>query len=124
MQHLKEKILKTLNQNGFPQKKVSLPTDKLFQMADDIGCSFNKIAEQFKTEGIATEIQAERTIFSMDLSSQTEPTFAPQDILKKAQEMMAGLSSEERDKLMQQYQSMSDEEKTQLMEKAKKMGLF
>ncbi len=124
MQHLKDKILKTLNQHGFPQKKVSLPTDKLFQMADDIGCSFNKIADQFKAEGMVIEIQAERTIFSMDLSSQPESSFAPQDILKKAQEMMAGLSSEERTKLMQQYQSMSDEEKTQLMEKAKKMGLF
>lgn len=120
MQQFIDKIIKTLEANGFPQKKVSLPTDKLFQMAEDKGISFNQVLEKLRTQGIEGEIGAEKTIFKSANSAKP----SPEDLRKRAEEMMAQMTPEQREEMMRYYQSMSEEEKAQMMAEAKKMGLF
>ncbi len=124
MEQLKQQILSNLQRNGFPSKKVSLPTDKLFDAAERRGFSFNKLADQLRLEGIEITIEADRIIFSSISNTPDSSDFELGSLYQKAQEMMAKMSPEERDNLMKQYQNMSEEEKASIMDKAKKMGLY
>lgn len=122
-QKLKDMIIKNLRQNGFPQKRVSLPTDKLFGIADNYGISFNSVLEDLKELGIMGEVGADKVIFAQINKAEDHPQFT-EEMISKAQEMMANLSQEQRDDLMKKYQSMSEEERNKIIEQGKKMGLF
>ena len=119
MEQLKQQILSNLQRNGFPSKKVSLPTDKLFDAAERRGFSFNKLADQLRLEGIEITIEADRIIFSSISNTPDSSDFELGNLYQKAQEMMAKMSPEERENLMKQYQNMSEEEKASIMDKAK-----
>ena len=120
MQEFIEKIIKTLESNGFPQKKVSLPTEKMYEAADNRGLSFNKVLEELKSERqIIGEIGTEKIVFS-----KAAPQMDQADMFKKAQEMMAQMDPEELKKMQDMVENMSDEEKEEMMKKAKGIGLF
>ncbi len=113
------KILETLKTNGFPQKRVSLPTEKMYEAADKKGLSFNQVLEQMKTEHkILAEISPEKIIFSQ---AQTEN---PQDMMKQAQEMMAKMNPEELRKIQEMFENMTPEQKEEIMKKGKDMGIL
>lgn len=115
-----EKILQTLKTNGFPQKKVSLPTEKMYEVADSKGLSFNQVLEQLKSQHqINAEIGPEKIIFS-----QTSQTMNPQDMMKQAQEMMSKMSPEEMQKIKDMFDNMTPEQKEEIMKKGKDMGIL
>lgn len=115
---LKDQILKNLEMNGFPGKKVALPLEKMYEVADAKGENLNTILDELKSQGIEHEKASDKIIFKNGL-----PNLGP-DALKKAQEMMANMDPEEMKKVQDQIANMSDEEKEKLMEQAKAMGLF
>jgi hypothetical protein len=115
---LKDQILKNLEMNGFPEKKVSLPLEKMYEVADEKGENLNTILEELKTAGVDHEKTADKIVFKNGF-----PNLGP-DALKKAQEMMAKMDPNEMQKVQDQIANMSDEEKAKLMEQAKAMGLF
>ena len=39
------KIMSTLEKNGFPEKRVSLPLEKMYESAHAKGLNFNKVLE-------------------------------------------------------------------------------
>lgn len=125
MQEFKEQIIKNLENNGFPDKKVSLPTEKMYEIADDKGLSLNKVLETMKEEdGIHFEIGDEKIVFSKVVVNETNfPNLNP-EMMQKAQEMMSKMDPAELQKIQDQIANMSDEEKEEMMEKAKGMGLF
>ena len=125
MQEFKEQIIKNLENNGFPHKKVSLPTEKMYEIADDKGLSLNKVLETMKDEdGIHFEIGDEKIVFSKVVVNETNfPNLNP-EMMQKAQEMMSKMDPAELQKIQDQIANMSDEEKEEMMEKAKGMGLF
>ena len=57
-------IMNILERNGFPEKKVSLPLEKLYEDAYKKGFSFNKVLEFLKEKGIDNEKTPEKVIFS------------------------------------------------------------
>lgn len=126
MENFINSIIKNLENNGFPQKKVSLPTEKMYEVADNKGFSFNAVLERMKEEhGIYSEIGADKTIF-FKLQDQANP-FAGMDqaqMMKQAQEMMAKMSPEELKRMQDMLMNMSPEEKENLMQKGKEMGLL
>lgn len=115
---LKDQILKNLQNNGFPTKKVSLPLEKMYEVADSKGENLNSILEELKAQGIEHEKSLDKIIFQSAMPNINADAFA------KAQEMMKGMDPEELKKAQDQVANMSDEEKAKLMEQAKSMGLF
>lgn len=117
MKEFIEKILQTLKSNGFPEKRVSLPTEKMYEVSESKGFSFNAVIEQLKTEhAIEAEIGSDKIIFSK-LSSQ-------EDMIKQAQEMMSQMDPEELRKIQEMFTNMSPEQKEEMLKKGKDLGLI
>ncbi len=120
MQEFIEKIIKTLESNGFPSKKVSLPTEKMYEAADNLNLSFNKVLEELKgRRQIIGEVGTEKIVFSKEAAQMDQA-----DMFKKAQEMMSQMGPDELKKMQEMVENMSDEEKEEMMKNAKGMGLF
>ncbi len=113
-----DQILSNIKSNGFPAKKVSLPLEKMYEVADNKGENLNTVLEELKTQGIDHEKTLDKIIFKSAL-----PNLGPEGF-EKAQEMMKDMGPEEMQKLQDQVANMSEEEKEKLMEQAKAMGLF
>ena len=91
MKEFIQSIIQNLENNGFPHKSVSFPTEKMYEIAEKKGLSFNDVrAELEKSYYIASEIDDERIIFKINMSP---------DIMAKAQEMMAKMTPEEMEKM-------------------------
>jgi hypothetical protein len=121
-----QSIIKNLETNGFPQKKVSLPTEKMYEVSDNKGFSFNTVLEKMKEEfKISSEIGDEKIVFAkmVEVDESNFPNLNP-EMMKKAQEMMSGMDPEEFQKIQDSIENMSDKEKEEMMQKAKGMGLF
>ena len=93
MNEFVQKILETLTTNGFPQKKVTLHTEKMYEVADKKGLSFNSVLERLKQDHqVTAEIGPEKITFS-------RATAAPADMLKEAQELMSKMDPQELQKI-------------------------
>lgn len=118
MKEFIEKILQTLKTNGFPEKRVSLPTEKMYEAADNKGLSFNNVLEHLRTEHhIDSQIGSEKIIFS-------QKAVDPQDMMKQAQEMMSQMDPEEIRKLQEMFTNMTSDEKEEILKKGKDLGLL
>lgn len=115
---LKDQILANLKNNGFPEKKVSLPMDKMYEVADDKGENLNKILDELKLQGIDHEKTGEKIIFKSGM-----PNLNPESF-EKAQEMMRDMDPEQLKKMQEEIENMSEEDKAKLLEQAKAMGLI
>jgi len=115
---LKDQIISNIKTNGFPAKKVSLPLEKMYEVADTKEENLNTILEELKAQGIDHEKTADKIIFKSALPNLGAEGF------EKAQEMMNDMDPQEMQKLQDQVANMSEEEKEKLMEQAKAMGLF
>lgn len=132
MKNFAELIIKNLHSNGFPAKKVSLPTEKMYEVADNKGLSLNKVLEYLREEkNIEAIIEDEKIIFSVFQvetqnldSSNPFDGMDPQELMKKAQEMMAQMDPAELQKIQEQFGQMSESEKASLMQQGKDMGII
>ncbi len=118
MEEFLDKILKTLSDSGFPAKRVSLPTEKMYEAADNRGLSFNTVIEELRQRhGIDATVGADKIIFSTLQKPQ-------EDLLKEAQEMMSKMDPAELRKLQEMFMNMSAEERAEIMKKGKDLGLI
>ena len=127
MQALKELILKNLENNGFPAKKVSLPTEKMYEVADSRGVSLNTVLDELEAEqGIIADIGDDKIIFSQQSEDSSDPFSGmnQEQMMAKAQEMMSHMDPAELARMQQMFTSMSDQEKANLMQKGKDMGII
>lgn len=113
-------IKKNLELNGFPDKKVSFDLEKMYELADTKGFSFNAIIDQLKQEKILIELTTEKVIFS----TEEEILVNDQNMFQQAQEMLAKMSPEEIQKMKEMYENMSDKQREEIMEQAKKSGMI
>ena len=132
-----KQIEENLKGNGFPEKKVSLPLEKMYEIADSKGLSFNDVLREMKEKhGIESLLETERVIFSStaqkDAGNKEPFSFNPeelknmdQDELKdKAQSFMKSMSPEQMAEIQKTFANMSQEEKDEIMRKGKEMGLL
>lgn len=132
MQEFIKKIIKNLESNGFPEKRVSLPVEKMYEAADNRGLSFNKVLETMKEERLVdAEIGPEKIVFSRpeepaqaDLDQTPMEDMDQAEMFKKAQEMMSNMDPAELKKMQEMVMGMSEEEKEELMKKGKDMGIL
>ena len=125
-----ESIKKNLEMNGFPQKKVSLPLEKMYEIADEKNINFNKVLEELEKESIKNTKTSDKIIFYKevempDLSSLGEmlKNKDPKELMKMAQEYMANLSPEQQEQMKNQFMNMDPKEREDLMKKANDLGL-
>ncbi len=120
MKDFTDKILQTLKANGFPEKKVSLPTEKMYEVSENKGFSFNQVLEQLKLEhGVNAVIGPDKIVFSRVVADTN-----PEDMIKQAQEMMSKMDPEELRKIQEMFTNMSPEEKEEILKKGKDLGLL
>ena len=132
-----KQIKANLKNNGFPEKKVSLPLEKMYEVADSKDLSFNEILKVMKEKyGIDSLLETERVIFSdakANSSSQNTPfSFNPEELKnmdqgelkEKAQNFMKSMSPEQMAEIQKTFANMSQEEKDEIMRKGKEMGLL
>ncbi|GAB4019743.1 MAG: hypothetical protein Fur0010_22000 [Bdellovibrio sp.] len=122
MTSFKDRILKNLNMNGFPHKRVSLPLETLYEKADEAGENLNKILEELACENIDHEKTADKIVFFQNARPEM-PNFSP-EFLQQAQEMMSKMDPEQLKAIQEKVMNMTPEERAAMMEQAKKMGLF
>ena len=116
-----ESIKRNLESNGFPQKRVSLPTEKMYEVADNKGFSLNAVLEKLKEEDqVNFEITDDKIIFS---KIEAMPNIDP-EMMSKVQEMMAKMDPAELERIKEQVSNMSDDERKDMLNNAKGMGLF
>jgi len=119
MQEFIDQIMRNLSANGFPAKRVSLPTERMYEAADDKGLNFNKVLEVLEQEHqVFSKVETERIIFFQHQQGDGD------DLYKKAQEAMAQMSPEQLQQMQQMFMNMSEEEKAEIMRKGKEMGLI
>lgn len=117
---LKEMIVKNLANNGFPGKRVSLPLEKLYEVADQKGANLNDILEDLESKGTLHEKSGDKIIFSVGMPE----NMSKEDMMAQAQEMMNNMDPEELRRMQEMFANMGPEQKAQMMEQAKKMGLI
>ena len=121
MQSFIEQIKKNLEKNGFPDKRVSLPTEKMYEIADQKDLSFNTVLKELREKyEIDSEVGPDKIVFS----KKAAPNFEGIDpeMMQKAQDMMSKMDPEQLAKIQEQVMNMSDEERQEILKKAQTMG--
>lgn len=133
-----DSIISNIESNGFPQRKVSLPLERMYEVADNKGLNFNKVLEEMNSLGISHDTTIDKVIFSkvnevsndndysdmfngLDMDAMKNMDQA--DLMSKISEMMKSMSPEQMNEIKQMYDNMSPEEKEEVMKKGKDMGL-
>ena len=116
-----QQILNNLESNGFPEKSVSFPTERMYEIADKKSLSLNKVievlGEQHQIMGVVGD---EKIVFSKKFE---EADVDPAEMMKKAQEMMSKMDASELSKMKSLFENMSEEERAQLIQKGRDMGI-
>ena len=138
------KVIETLKSNGFPENQVTLPLEKMYEVAHSKGLNFNKVlAFLEEKEGICHQKTDEKILFfpsepesssqpsPFDLSNldemmkQGEGMPGPMgNLMKQAKDMMDNMSPDQLQGMMKMFENMSEDQKSDMMKKAKDMGLF
>ena len=141
-------VIDNIKKNGFPEKKVAFPIMKLYEAADKKGVSFNKVLEVLDEIQIAHVKTPEKIVFyakdrwpmadappdaednapKVTFSGNIDPSILkgmdPSQLMAAAAQMMQDLSPEQLEAAQKMYENMSEEERAELMEQAKKLGLL
>lgn len=136
------KIIETLNKNGFPDKQVSLPLEKMYEYAHNKGLNFNKVLDFLEAkESISHTKTDEKIIFSKEVEKTATPKL-DKDTLEeafkvgegmsgpmgamfaKAKEMFGQMSPEQLQSMMSMVENMPESKKQEMMKKAKDMGFM
>ena len=121
-----DNLIRVLEKNGYPQKRVALPLERLYEAAYEKQLNFNKALEILLSRGIGHEKTTEKIIFSPKEPATAVGNDDTKDfssMMAQAMEMLNKLTPEQRSELEKMVMNMSDEEKTEMMRKAQDMGL-
>jgi hypothetical protein len=132
-----ERVVQQLEKNGFPERRVSFPIERMYESAATKGLSFNKVLEALGERGIAHEKTPEKVVFfpgteapaTADASAFAglDPSMlagmSQEQLLAAAQSAMQHMSPEQVASLRAMVEGMTPEQQAEMMEQAKKLGL-
>jgi len=101
-------VLKNLSKNGFPEKAVSFPLEKMYETASERGFSFNKVRDALKLKQIHSEISGDRVIFTQEAVA--EDPFDMSKMAEVAQKMFQNMTPEQQAQMSQMIQNMDPAE--------------
>lgn len=127
-------ILFNLEKNGYPEKKVALPLETLYEKAHAAGLNFNKIRETIESQGITITSSNERLIFSKkiepiadvlkDFDQDEFANMPPSERAAKAQEAIKNMSPEQMKSMQAMFENMTEEQRENIMKQGKNLGFF
>lgn len=129
MEKFVETLYKNLTLNGFPNKRVSLPTEKMYEVADNKNLSLNKALETLsETYDLVYEIGDDKILFEAEVKSAEDnlnfSNLDQNEMFKKAQEFLSKMDPAEIQKMQEQVMNMSESEKEELLRKGKDLGIM
>jgi glucan biosynthesis protein len=109
-------VRKNLEKNGFPEKSVSFPLEKMYESASERGFSFNKVRDELKQLEINSEIEGDRIIFAKQLNDTQAASegFDMSNMAAMAQQMLAKMTPEQQAQIAQMMQNMTPEEMSRI----------
>ena len=141
-----QSVIDNVKKNGFPDKKVSFPLERMYEIAEKKGINFNKVLETLDEIQIAHKKTPKKIIFyakdrepqpqaganPTDVFSNMAANINPEmfkgknmsDMMNAASQMMQNMNPEQLEAVKNMYENMSDEERAAMIEKVKKMGMF
>jgi hypothetical protein len=72
-----EHVVGLLTKNGFPERKVAFPIERMYDSAHAKGVNFNKVLDALAARGITHEKTPEKVIFSNVAPALTMPDMGP-----------------------------------------------
>ena len=129
-------LMKNLEKNQFPNRKVAFDLETLYEKAEDKKISLNNVLDELKKRGVDHVKKGDRIIFKSVPKASADP-FGPgfaetmagmnPDFLAQAQEMMNNMDEDElastRAMVQERLAGMSDDERNSLFDQIKGMGL-
>ena len=145
-----ERITENLNKNGFPDKKVAFPADKLNQIAENSGVELDMALSRLSMSQVFSKEDGDKIIFASspelleeqevmpsqetpsnplgDLPFNIDPSMfagkSKEDVKSMADNIMNTMTDEQRSQMMETFMNMPAEERENLMKKAKDMGVM
>lgn len=117
-------LVRILEKHGYPDKRVALPLEKMYEVAYEKQLNFNKALEQLRERGIDHEKTNDKIVFfPLATEAQASPPPEMAGMMEEAMRMMQSLSPEQLAELQKMVMSMSDDEKAEMLKKAREMGL-
>ena len=123
MASVEESILNSIQKNGYPQKKVALPFQPIFQACKKQDTSLSKVLKNLEEKDVLNEMRDDRIIFYHRNTFRTQskvddPYDVPEDLLKEASERLKSMDPAELEKMKKKVMEMSPEERDNLMKQA------
>lgn len=125
MAAVEESILSSIRKNGYPQKKVSLPFQPIFQACKSQGTSLSKVLTQLESQDVMNEMRDDRIIFFdrnfVQQKPDQDPNEIPEELLKEASERLKNMDPAEVERMKQKVMEMSPEERENMLKQAKEI---
>ena len=121
-----EKIENTLTKNGYPEKRVALPLERMYESAYQKGLNFNRVLDVLSQRGISHEKTNEKFIFFPSLESVNSAEFSGVDfseMMSKAAELLKGMSPEQIAEMQRMVSDLTPEQREEMMRKARDLGI-
>ena len=120
MNKISESIIQSIRKNGFPEKKVTLPFQAIFDSCKKNNLKLSDVLKSLETEDILSEIGNDKILFfQKSKQSQSDAGFTESNIFKAAMDKIKGLDPKELGALKDKVMNMSEEERSALLGKAK-----
>jgi len=124
--HVEESIKRSIAKAGFPEKTVRLPFRPVYKSCKENGTSLTTVLDHLREEHIFGRLRGDHIEFR---ASQAPPSARPEaasaiagaaattpgNLEEMARQAMAGLTPEQLAEIRRQVESMSDEEKKNLL---------
>lgn len=135
------KIETALIKNGYPNNRVALPLERMYESAYEKGLNFNKALDLLAQRGIAHEKTSEKLIFfpapsTPDIINDEDPisAFGKMDpsafqginfneMMAKATELLKNMSPDQMAQMQKMVADMTPEQREEMLKKAKDFGL-
>ena len=121
-----EVLMKNLEKNGFPDKKVAFDLETLYEKAEDKRLSLNNVLDELKNRGVEHSKKGDRIIFKPAPKAAPFEGLNP-NFMAQAQEMMNNMDADElastQAMVQERLAGMSEAERKELFEQIKGMGL-
>jgi hypothetical protein len=130
-----DRVVAQLAKNGYPERHVAFPIERMYESAAAKGLSFNKVLELLAERGIAHEKTPEKVIFAPAVVAPSLPDafagFDPamfagmsqEQLIAAAQAAMQQMGPEQVAALRAMVEGMTPEQQAAMLEQAKKLGL-
>jgi len=131
---MKELIEKNLRSNGYPQKTVSLPLEKLYEVADKKGVNLNTILDSYRSNGVSVTSNGDKIIFKANSGDKRSPldgldlselnSMNKNELMEKYNELMKNITPDQLSEIKNMYEKMTPNEREEIMRKSKEMGII